>query len=51
MFDNSFDILAVLTNVLNEIENLSKTLDNIEEHLSSIDRKMEEKNKWEFRDE
>ena len=51
MFDNSFDILTVLSNVLIEIESLSKTLDNIEEHLASIDRKIEEKNKWEFRDE
>jgi hypothetical protein len=37
MFDNSFDILTVVTNVLKELENMSEILNNIEERLEIID--------------
>ncbi len=50
MFDNSFDILTVATNILKELESMSETLSNIEERLESIDNKIEEKNKWEMKD-
>ncbi len=48
MYDNSFDILTVVTNVLKELESISETLNNIEEHLESIDDKIKETNKWEL---
>lgn len=50
MYDNSFDILVVLTNIQRDLESLSETIYKIEEHLESIDSKIEEKNKWELND-